>query len=84
MKLYFLALAVISLVIFLFISSSPKRYHVYGSMNCGWTKKQLDTLGSSAKFYDCDSGECPPNIKSYPVTIDTNTKQTYTGYTEKF
>lgn len=44
-------------------------WKVYGSMDCGWTRKQVDELkkkGIPYEFLDCSSGECregmPTNI----------------------
>ncbi|NBS68008.1 hypothetical protein EBT31_03720 [bacterium] len=43
---------------------------IYGSMGCGWTKKQLDYCDSKNipyKFVDCDSDSCPSYVKGYPT-----------------
>jgi len=45
---------------------------VYGTMGCGWTRKQLedmDSKGIKYNFIDCDKEECPgmtafPTLKS--------------------
>ena len=56
---------------------------VYGSMGCGWTKKQLKYLDDKKmdyKFVDCDSEECPPDVKGYPTMIYNG--ETISGYKE--
>ena len=78
--IWILILLVISIII-LHIFKTPS-FRVYGTHTCGWTVKQLDYLGNRAKFHDCDKGECPPDIKSFPVTIASN-GQRYDGYTNK-
>lgn len=40
---------------------------VYGSMNCGWTKKLRDTIGPHT-FMDCDKEKCPDFVDGYPTT----------------
>lgn len=42
---------------------------VYGSMGCGWTRKQLDYMKSAGKpftFVDCDSEECA-GVEGFPT-----------------
>jgi hypothetical protein len=71
--------------VFLMIAfRSPPRDQivVYGTMGCGWTRKQLDFLGPRADFRDCDAGECPPDLKSFPV-VQMPDGTVYTGYTDK-
>jgi hypothetical protein len=43
---------------------------IYGTMGCGWTKKQLkhcDEKKIPYKFVDCDSESCPEFVKGYPT-----------------
>lgn len=43
---------------------------IYGSMGCGWTKKQLEHCDKKSipyKFVDCDSDSCPEFVKGYPT-----------------
>jgi hypothetical protein len=47
---------------------------IYGSMGCGWTRKQLDYMKSKNKpftFVDCDNGECD-GIEGFPTMIHTS------------
>ena len=64
-------------------SYSDGSFKVYGTPGCSWTRKQLEFLGKTGTFYNCDNGECPPGIKSFP-TIISPYGQTYVGYTTKF
>lgn len=57
---------------------------VYGSMGCGWTRKQLDHLkekGIKHTFVSCDKkGACPSHVKGFPTSIlpDGTTKVGFT------
>lgn len=56
---------------------------IYGTMGCGWTKKQLkycDDKGLKYKFVDCDSESCPETVKGYPTIIHRG--ETIEGYKE--
>ncbi len=56
---------------------------VYGSDGCGWTKKQLEYLdkkGMPYTYVNCDSGQCPKTVDSFP-TLDMDGK-IKVGYTE--
>lgn len=51
------------------LKGNGKPWKVFGSMDCGWTRKQIDELknkGVPYEFLDCSSGECkegmPTNI----------------------
>lgn len=51
-------------------SSGDADYVVYGTMGCGWTRKQLDVMKEkklSYTFVDCSKGECPADVKAYPT-----------------
>jgi hypothetical protein len=55
---------------------------VYGSMNCGWTVKQLKEMDSknvSYTFIDCDKQDCP-GVKGFP-TLKGSDGTVKTGYT---
>ena len=44
-------------------------WKVYGTMNCGWTVKQLDHMKSKGiphTFMDCDKGMCD-GMNAYPT-----------------
>lgn len=51
--------------------STKGDYTVYGTMKCGWTRKQLDYLKSKGikyTFVDCESNpEKCKGMKGYPV-----------------
>jgi hypothetical protein len=58
---------------------------VYGTMGCGWTRKQLDHMkenGLEYQFVDCSKNECK-GIDAYPVTTHT-TGIKLEGYNEIF
>lgn len=80
----FLVLAVIAIIILLLIlmrsrkTSSGGGYTVYGTMGCGWTRKQLDYFkdaGMSFTFVDCDSEDCP-EMDAFPTTVDASGEET--------
>jgi len=51
-------------------SSGDADYVVYGTMGCGWTRKQLDVMKEkklSYEFVDCSKGACPADVKAYPT-----------------
>jgi hypothetical protein len=53
------------------VSTDGDKHTVYGSMSCGWTRKQLDDLKSKGKeytFVDCTEGKCPPEVDGFPTT----------------
>lgn len=60
------ALVIIVALIVLLVIFPKKRVKVYGSMNCGWTKRQLDYLGSRSEFIDCEKQNCPSWVTGYP------------------
>jgi hypothetical protein len=52
-------------------SADEKHWTVYGSNNCGWTKKQikhLDEKNIPYKFVDCDSEDCG-SIAAFPTNV---------------
>lgn len=63
--------ALILLTLFvLFIGRGGKQQQkikVYGSMGCGWTRKQLDVFGDSAEFIDCTKTQCPSFVSGFPT-----------------
>ena len=88
----FLLVALILVVIFtlcqICMKKSPKKmggakYTIYGTMGCGWTRKQLDYMKKSGKpytFVDCDKGGCD-GMTAFPTTVDPSGKKTV-GYKE--
>jgi len=68
---------------------SPKSnggtWKVYGSMGCGWTKKQLDhlkTKGVNHMFVDCTKQTCN-GIDGFPTLVHPQSGEKIVGYTEK-
>jgi|TARA_B110000914_G_scaffold195483_1_gene184178 hypothetical protein len=50
-------------------ASTDGEWTIYGSMGCGWTRKQLDYMKSAGKpftFVDCDSEECA-GVEGFPT-----------------
>jgi hypothetical protein len=57
--------------------------NVYGSQNCGWTRKQiayLEKKGIDYTFIDCDTDACPDFVTGFP-TLDQDGKISL-GYRE--
>lgn len=51
--------------------ATGETHTVYGTMSCGWTRKQLehfDEMGVAYKFVDCKTSDCG-KFKGYPTTI---------------
>lgn len=71
----FIALLLLNLYILFTMPPKPSisggTYIVYGTMGCGWTRKQLDVMkakGIAHEFVDCSKkGECPAEVKAYPT-----------------
>jgi hypothetical protein len=83
----FLIAALILVIIFALykvsVNKSPQNmgYTIYGTMGCGWTRKQLEYMEKSGKpftFVDCDKGECA-GMTAFPTTVDPSGKKTV-GY----
>lgn len=56
---------------------------IYGTMGCGWTRKQLDYMKQKNKsftFVDCDSGDCP-DVEGFPTMIHSSGER-IVGYKE--
>jgi len=66
-------------------SSGGGTWNVYGSMDCGWTKKQIDHLKSkniSHIFVDCTKQSCN-GINGFPTLVHSQSGEKIVGYTEK-
>lgn len=64
-------------------TSSSGKWTVYGTMGCGWTRKQLDYMkktGTPHTFVDCDKGGCG-EMGAFP-TLKSPDGKTIVGYTE--
>lgn len=60
-----------------------KKWKVYGTEWCGWTRKQLDYMKNNGKAYEfinCEEKQCN-GIKSFPTLVDSNGEK-LTGYHE--
>ncbi len=87
---------VVVVIIYYYTSSSSqeklsgnntKKYTVYGSMNCGWTTKQLDEIKKNGhehmvEFVDCDKtpDKCPRNIEGFPTWKVNGSETLHSGY----
>lgn len=63
--------------------TNPGKWTVYGTMSCGWTRKQLDHLKSKGidhEFIDCKKNDCS-GMRGYPVNIKPNGEKVV-GFTE--
>ena len=63
------------------VISTGEEWTIYGTMGCGWTRKQLEYMEKSGKpftFVDCDKGECA-GMTAFPTTVDPSGKKTV-GY----
>ena len=59
-------------------------WKVYGSMDCGWTRRQLDHMkagGINHTFVDCSSEKCP-DVDAFPTMIHSQSGETIVGYNE--
>ena len=79
----FLIVALILIVVLTLYQISPKKmggakYTIYGTMGCGWTRKQLDYMKKSGKpftFVDCDEDECA-GMAAFPTTVAPSGEKT--------
>lgn len=83
--LAFLILTVINTIIFMQTGQEkPKAgWTVFGTMGCGWTRKQLDYMKKNGKahtFVDCDKGGCD-GMDAFPTLKGPSGEMTV-GYTE--
>ena len=90
--LAFIILVIINIMIFMKTGqtkeSAPavegeKGWTVYGTMGCGWTRKQLEHMKKAGKahtFVDCDKEECK-DMKAFPTLVSPDGEKTV-GYKE--
>ena len=84
----FALLIIIALIILYRTGTGPQTsgegdWTVYGTMGCGWTRKQLDYMkknGKSFKFVDCDKEGCS-DMSAFPTLVHTNGEKII-GYSE--
>jgi len=74
--LAFIVLAIIDIIILSqtgkSVASDGKEWTIYGTMGCGWTRKQLEYMkknGKPFKFIDCDNGGNCSDKSAFPTTI---------------
>jgi glutaredoxin len=63
--------------------SNGEQWTVYGTMGCGWTRKQLDYMkknGKPFKFVDCDKEGCS-GMEAFPTLVSPNGEK-IVGYNE--
>ena len=63
--------------------SDSGEWTIYGSMGCGWTRKQLDYMKKNNKpftFVDCDNQECP-GVEGFPTMMSPSGERVV-GYKE--
>lgn len=85
----FIILAIIDLVILMRMGVETQTneeeglWTVFGSMGCGWTRKQLDHMkkaGKPHKFVDCDKEDCK-KIEAFPTIVSPNGEE-HVGFKE--
>lgn len=65
------------------VGADDKVWTVYGTMSCGWTRKQLENLESKNvphKFVDCEKGGCDGKT-AFPTLVSPSGEE-LVGYTE--
>ena len=51
--------------------SNGEQWTIYGTMGCGWTRKQIDYMKEKGKpytFIDCSKGGCD-GMKAFPTSV---------------
>jgi len=84
----FIILAVIDLVILMRtgVETQTKEeglWTVFGSMGCGWTRKQLEHMKKADKphkFVDCDKEDCK-KVEAFPTIVAPNGEE-HVGFKE--
>ena len=64
-------------------ADTPEGWTIYGTMGCGWTRKQLDYMKKNNKpftFVDCDNQECP-GVEGFPTMMSPSGERVV-GYKE--
>ena len=63
--------------------SDGAQWTVYGTMGCGWTRKQLDYMkknGKPHRFVDCEKEGCS-GMEAFPTLVSPNGEK-IVGYSE--
>ena len=83
----FVILLIVVIMILMRTERAPpkdgKKWTVYGTMGCGWTRKQLEYMNKKNiphTFIDCDK-ESYAGMDAFPTLVDPNGKQ-LVGYNE--
>ena len=65
------------------VATSNEKWIVYGTMDCGWTRKQIEYMKKKNKpytFVDCSKGGCD-GIDGYPTMV-SSTGEKVVGFRE--
>lgn len=65
------------------IANDKKDWTIYGTMGCGWTRKQIDYMkknGKSHTFVDCEKSDCA-GVDAFP-TLEGPNGEKIVGYKE--
>ena len=83
----FVILLIVVIMILMRTERAPpkdgKKWTVYGTKGCGWTRKQLEYMNKKNiphTFIDCDKESCA-GMDAFPTLVDPNGKQ-LVGYNE--
>ena len=83
----FVILLIVVIMILMRTERAPpkdgNKWTVYGTMGCGWTRKQLEYMNKKNiphTFIDCDKESCA-GMDAFPTLVDPNGKQ-LVGYNE--
>lgn len=85
----FIILAIINVIIFTRtgvkapVSNGEKKWTIFGTMGCGWTRKQLDYMKKNGKpheFVNCDKDGCE-GVDAFPTLVSPDGEKTV-GYKE--
>ena len=83
----FVILLIVVIMILMRTERAPpkdgKKWTVYGTMGCGWTRKQLDYMKKNGKpheFVDCDKNGCE-GVDAFPTLVSPDGEKTV-GYKE--
>jgi len=64
-------------------ASEKGKWTVFGTMGCGWTRRQLDYMkkkGIAHVFKDCEKGECG-KVEAFPTLVSPEGEK-LVGYNE--
>ena len=88
--LAFIVLAILVLIVLFYTGrrmKTPKEngenWTVFGTMGCGWTRKQLDHMKKAGKpftFIDCDKENCD-GVDAFPTLVSPSGEK-HVGYKE--